>query len=80
MPDIINEFEPDLLLIDILHVEVLKELKSLVKSKEIPVILMTGNSIKDQHKDIAEADDVIAKPFHTKLLEKKIGKFLKRTG
>ncbi len=80
VPDIINEFAPDLLLIDVLHIEVLKEIKSLVKAKEIPVILMTGNTINDQHKFIDIADDVIEKPFQTKLLEKKIGKFLKNTG
>lgn len=80
VPDIINEFKPDILIIDILHIDVLKELKSLVNVKEIPVILMTGNSINDQHKDISLADDVIKKPFVTKLLEKKIGAFLKKTG
>ena len=79
VPDLINEFEPDLLLIDVLHVEVLRELKSLVRSKEIPVILMTGNSINDHHKYIKQADDVIAKPFQVKALEKKIGRFLRDT-
>lgn len=80
VPDLIEEFSPDLLLIDFLQIEVLKELKSLVQSKKIPVILMTGNTISDQHKFINLADDVIEKPFETKLLEKKIGKFLKKTG
>ena len=77
---IINEFAPDLLLIDVHQVNVLKELKSLVHSKEIPVILMTGNTVIDHHKFINLADDVIEKPFNPKLLEKKIGKFLKNTG
>jgi two-component system alkaline phosphatase synthesis response regulator PhoP len=80
VPDIINEFAPDLLLIDILQVKVLKELKSLVQSKEIPVILMTGHTLDDEHKFLNIADDVIEKPFQPKLLEKKIGKFLKKTG
>ena len=62
-----------------MHVEVLRELKSLVRSKEIPVILMTGNSINDHHKYIKQADDVIAKPFQVKALEKKIGRFLRDT-
>ena len=78
--DMINDFVPHLLLIDVLHADVLKELRSLVKSKEIPVIVMTGNTINDHHKYITEADDVIAKPFHTKLLEKKIDKFFKKAG
>lgn len=80
VPDLINEFVPDLILIDVMQVDVLKELKSLVKSKEIPVILMTGNSFRDQHKYISLADDVIEKPFETKLLEKKIQHFLKKAG
>ncbi|MDB5200182.1 MAG: histidine kinase [Chitinophagaceae bacterium] len=80
VPDIINDFAPDLLLIDVLQAKVLKELKSLIQSKEIPVILMTGNIPGDQHKFINIADDVIEKPFEPKLLEKKINRFLKKTG
>ena len=80
VPGIINDFAPDLLLLDALHIDVLKELKSLVKAKEIPVILMTGNTINDEHKDVDLADDVIKKPFSTKLLEKRVGAFLKHTG
>lgn len=79
VPDIINEFVPDLMLIDVLEIEVLIELKSLVQSKEIPVILMTGNSLHDRHKYISLADDVIEKPFKTKLLEKKVQQFLNKT-
>ena len=79
VPDVINEFAPDLLLIDVLNVEVLKELKSLVETKEIPVILMTGNTINEHHKFLNLADDVIEKPFNPKSLERKIGKFLKKT-
>ncbi len=79
VPDINNEFAPDLLLIDVHQVHVLEELKSLVHSKEIPVILMTGNTVIDHHKFINLVDDVIEKPFNPKLLEKKIGKFLEKT-
>lgn len=80
VPGMIKEFVPDLLLIDILQVNVLEELKSLVQSREIPVIVMTGNTIKDSQKFKSLADDIIEKPFETKLLEKKIEKFLKKTG
>ena len=80
VPVIINECAPDLLLIDVLQAPVLKELKSLVKSKEIPVILMVGNTSIDHQKYIHLADDVITKPFQTKSLEKKIARFLKKTG
>ena len=79
VPEIINDFAPDLLLIDVLHIEILQEIKSLVKAKEIPVILMTGNSVNEQHEFINYADSIIEKPFQTKSLEKKIGKFLKKT-
>ena len=80
VPGMIKEFVPDLLLIDILQVDVLKELKSLVQSREIPVIVMTGNTISDPQKFKSLADDMIEKPFEPKLLEKKIERFLKRTG
>ena len=85
VPGIIKGFVPDLLLIDVLQVDVLKELKSLVKSKEIPVIVMTGNTmtgntVDDSQKFKSLADDIIAKPFEPKLLEKKIQSFLKDTG
>ena len=77
---IINDFAPDLLLIDVLQLGILKELKSLILSKEIPVIVMTGNAMHDQDALMNIAADVIEKPFETKALEKKIGKFLKKAG
>ena len=77
---IINDYSPDLLLVDALEIDVLREIKSLVKSKKIPVILMTGHTINDEHKDVHFADDVIEKPFTPKLLGKKIDAFLKKTG
>lgn len=77
---IINDFAPDLLLIDVLQIEILKELKSLILSKEIPVIVMAGNAMHEQHEFLNIADDVIEKPFEPKSLEKKIGKFLKKAG
>ena len=80
VPHIIKEYSPDLMLVDVLQAEVLKEIESLVKSKEIPLILMTGNTLGDQQKYIRMADDVITKPFQTKSLEKKIERFLKNTG
>jgi DNA-binding NtrC family response regulator len=57
----INEYSPDLLLIDVLHAQLLEELKSMIKSKEIPVILMTGNIIIDQQKFIDMADERLKK-------------------
>ena len=79
VPAIIDSFEPDLLIVDVLKEMVAKKLKSSGKhSKEIPVLLMTGYTNSGRTIDKEDVDDVIEKPFNTKLLENKIEKLLKK--
>ncbi len=78
--NIMRKFAPDLVLVDVLQSEVAEQLKSNEHTKEIPVILMTGYTISKQSINATIADDVIEKPFNPKLLEKKIERFLKKTG
>ena len=80
VPHIIHEFSPDLVLVDILQHHVSEKLKSDERTKNIPVIIMTGYAILDQIQLTFTADDVIEKPFDPKMLDKKIGRFLKKTG
>ncbi|MEO5782667.1 MAG: response regulator [Ginsengibacter sp.] len=79
-PHIAKEFSPDLVLVDVLQSKVADELKSDNNLKKIPVILMTGYTIGEHTISIINADDAIAKPFNLDLLQKKIEKFLKKTG
>jgi DNA-binding response OmpR family regulator len=74
---LMKEYKPDVVLIDVLQNEVAIKIKEDEKLSNTPIVLMTGH-VKDNFKNIA--DDVIAKPFEPKELEKKIKKFLKRTG
>lgn len=59
--DVLVEFEPDLMLVDIFlgpgisGIDVVKEIK---KQKEIPVIYITGNS-DDYHKNMASETDYL---------------------
>ena len=78
--DIAKDFSPDLAIIDVLQHKAAEELKADEKTKHIPVIVMTGYTLPDQTKFITAADEVIEKPFDPKTLEKKIEKFLERTG
>lgn len=80
VPHIINEFAPDILLIDILQNKVTEQLKSQYKTKKIPVIVMTGYTLDTQNESPVMVDDVIEKPFDPKLLEKKIENALQKTG
>jgi len=80
VPQIVKEFVPDLLLVDVLQSEVAKQLKADEKTREIPIILMTGYTISKQNIETDIIDDVIEKPFHPQLLINKIERFLKKTG
>lgn len=80
VPDIVKEFAPDLLLVDVLHSKVAGELKTNEQTKKIPIILMTGYTISNENSNDVDVDDVIEKPFDLPLLEKKVEELLKRTG
>jgi DNA-binding response OmpR family regulator len=80
VPHLVNNFAPDLVLVDILQSKVVEQLKSDNQSKQIPVILMTGYTLSKQPLKTDIVDDVIEKPFNPKVLEKKIENVLKKTG
>ncbi|MEO6730263.1 MAG: response regulator [Ferruginibacter sp.] len=74
-----QNFEPDLVLIDVLQKKFIADLKTHPATSYIPVIMMTGYTWNyDKLKDV-EADDVIEKPFLLDQLQKKIQWTLKKT-
>ena len=76
---LVIDVTPHLILLDVVMpvkdgYEVLRELKTNPETKDIPVIMLTG---KVYHDDIQkgldlEADDYVAKPFHSELILKRI--------
>jgi DNA-binding response OmpR family regulator len=80
VPDLVKQFYPDVVLVDVLQSKAAEQLKSDRLTKQIPVILMTGYTTSKQVTKETTIDDVIEKPFDLKLLEKKIERFLKSTG
>jgi two-component system sensor histidine kinase/response regulator len=77
--NIINEFDPEIILIDILQKDVLYRLKKDPVLSTIPVILMTGYLLRDQAIEL-QVDDVIEKPFTSNALEYKILAQLQKAG
>ena len=71
VPHLVKDFNPRVVLVDVLHGAVAEELKSDQQTRDIPVLLMTGYTKSREGTSIA-ADDVIEKPFDLNLLEKKI--------
>jgi PAS domain S-box-containing protein len=70
---------PDLILLDIIMpdmngFDVLAQLKSSEKTRNIPVIIITGlNSVEDEEKGLAlDAADFIHKPFSTKVVQSRV--------
>jgi len=75
-----EEFVPDVILLDIIMpdmdgYEVISALKSNEKTKDIPVIFITGlDSADDERKGLAlGAADYIAKPFHSSIVKMRVG-------
>ena len=68
-------FEPQLILIDILHKDIICELKMVNTINHIPILLMTGYTQRGNN-EITEADDTIEKPFDLSLLQQKIERLL----
>ncbi len=68
---IMRDFNPHVVLVDVLQGAVAEELKSDTQTRDIPIILMTGYT-KSRRNTLLAADDVIEKPFNLDLLEKKI--------
>jgi DNA-binding response OmpR family regulator len=67
----IANFQPDLLLVDVLQKESLQVIRTIPEFAEIPVILMSGYSLRNAAEEV-DVDDVIEKPFDVKVLEEKI--------
>ncbi len=83
----IDIFKPDIILMDVLLEgsngrEICKELKTSDDTKNIPVILVSGDHEQLRNYQECAADDIIEKPFEFDDVERKIKSALnnKRTG
>ena len=74
---IIKEFAPELVIVDVLQREVIKQLKIRKETSSVPVLLMTGYALRQVNNQLP-VDDIIEKPFNLSLLEKKIEKLIQR--
>lgn len=75
--DIMKDFAPELIIVDVLQNEVAEQLKADAATRSVPVLLMTGYTLRSKAIQIP-AEDVIEKPFNLPLLEKKIERLLYR--
>jgi len=73
--ELVKEFNPDVVLVDVLQKDVIDQLKSDEETRTIPVLLMTGYTVRQKIPQMP-ADDIIEKPFNLNLLEKKIEKLI----
>lgn len=73
---IVDEFQPQLVIVDILQNKAINELKQDEDTKYIPILLMSGYTSGNEKLHL-EIDDVIEKPFNLPLLELKVAKLLK---
>ncbi|MDQ6902934.1 MAG: response regulator [Bacteroidota bacterium] len=74
---IINKFDPDLMLIDVSHSELISTLKKQQENRQAPILLMTGYTFREATRKLP-VDDSIEKPFNLGLFEKKIETLLQR--
>lgn len=77
VPKIIKQFRPGLVIVDVLQKDVAEQIKSDKKTRSVPVLLMTGYTLRQKNYQLA-VDDTIEKPFNLPLFEKKIEKLLQR--
>jgi DNA-binding response OmpR family regulator len=75
VPQLIETFEPNLLIVDIIQKDIFKQLKSNGHTNDFAIILMTGYTYPQKVEDLP-VDDVIEKPFNLSLFEKKIEKLI----
>ncbi|MEP6952346.1 MAG: response regulator [Ginsengibacter sp.] len=78
VPEIMKEFTPELVIVDVLQKEVAEQLKTDKKTRAVPVLLMTGYSSRPVNNEIP-VDDTIEKPFNLPLLEKKIERLIQKS-
>src|SRR5688500_19918132 len=77
IPGIMKEFSPGLVMVDVLQKEVVEQLKTNKDTSSVPVLLMTGYTLRAKTENLP-VDDTIEKPFELPLLEKKIEKLIQR--
>lgn len=78
VPKIMKEFDPELVIVDVLQKEVAEQLKTNKKTRAVPVLLMTGYTSVPANSQLP-VDDTIEKPFNLPLLEKKIARLIKKS-
>ena len=71
VPHLVREFNPHLVIVDILQKDVVDKIKDDNETTHVPVLLMTGYTQRQNLRG-TNANDVIEKPFNLALLEKKI--------
>ena len=75
VPQLMNEFQPDVVIVDVLQNKVAEQLKANNETAKVPILLMTGYAnARDYPAD--NSDDVIVKPFNLGLLEEKIERLI----
>ena len=81
--DILDDFEPDVIILDIMMpvkdgIETCKEIRTMEKYKDTPIILLTAKSgVEDIEVGLqAGANEYITKPFSPKTLVEKVNNFL----
>ena len=77
VPQLIHDFKPSLIIADIIQNQVVQDLKENEKTRNIPILLMSGYT-KGQEVINLNVDDVIEKPFNLPLFEYKLQKLLKK--
>ena len=78
VPRIMKEFAPELVIVDVIQKEVAEQLKINKKTRSVPVLLMTGYTLRQMNNQLP-VDDTIEKPFNLHLLEKKIERLIRKS-
>lgn len=76
VPRLMSEFKPGIVMADVMQDKVVQDLKENERTRDIPILLMSGYS-KKQNDLHLKVDDIIEKPFNLPLLEVKLKKLLK---
>ncbi|MEO8764354.1 MAG: response regulator [Ginsengibacter sp.] len=77
VPAIMEDFSPHLVIADVMQHELVERLKKNKKTRSIPVLLMTGYTLR-QTINRLPGDDIIEKPFNLALFEKKIERLIQK--
>lgn len=77
VPQLMREFNPGIVMADIMQKQVVEDLKENENTRNVPILLMSGYT-KGQNNLHLKVDDIIEKPFNLPLLEVKLKKLLKK--